>query len=474
MDEDRSRRFSALPSVEKLLRTESLARQSERYGRRAVLDAVRAALEQARAAIRTGDWKTNDSLGLLQARCESLLEKQFQSALRPVFNLTGTVLHTNLGRAPLPAAAVHALRLAAGACNVEYDLTTGERGQRETHIEKLLVELTGAEAATVVNNNAAAVVLALSTLAAGHETIVSRGELVEIGGAFRIPDIMTSSGSRLCEVGTTNRTHARDYRDAIDPNTALIMRVHTSNYEIRGFTKSVPEKTLAALAHERGLPLLVDLGSGSLVDLAQYGLPHEPTPAESLDAGADLVTFSGDKLLGGPQTGLIVGRKELIDRINRNPLKRALRIDKLIMAALEAVLKLYKSPEFLARDLPGLRLLTRPASEIEEMARRLRPRMQDALSGVCEIEVEACESQIGSGSLPVDCLPSWCISIRPSFAQKNAGRFLEQMTSRLRDLPVPIIGRTHKGAIKLDLRCLEDEPLFIEQLNALPDQPAAG
>jgi L-seryl-tRNA(Ser) seleniumtransferase len=459
--------FSALPSVDALRRTESLQALERSYGWSAVRKAARTALKEARAVIKGGEGPSSNSIAYLQERCRSVLEAEFQPALKPVINLTGTVLHTNLGRAPLPQAAQRTIASAAGACNVEYDLVHGERGKREVHIEKLLMELTGAEAATVVNNNAAAVVLALSSLAPGRETIVSRGELVEIGGAFRIPDIMTSSGSRLREVGTTNRTHERDYRDAIGPDTALLMRVHTSNYEIRGFTKSVPEKVLAMIAHERALPLLVDLGSGSLVDLANYGLPHEPTPAENLAAGADLVTFSGDKLLGGPQAGLIVGRKDLIDRLNKNPLKRALRVDKLIMAALEAVLNLYKMPELLPRDLPALRLLTRPVGEIRDMANRLLPRVQQALLKTYEVNVEMCESQIGSGSLPVDRLSSWCLCIRPAYKEKAKGRLLDELVSRLRNLPVPIIGRIERGSIKLDLRCLEDEDLFVEQIDVL-------
>jgi len=459
--------LSGLPSVDSLLCTEPMQKLSGSYGRTAVVKAARAALEKARASIQAGKWQTHDGLEYLQTRCRSWLAAEFQSTLKPVFNLTGTVLHTNLGRAPLPESAKRALISAAGACNIEYDLARGARGQRETHIEKLLVELTGAEAATVVNNNAAAVVLALSSLAAGRETIVSRGELIEIGGAFRLPDIMLSSGSRLREVGTTNRTHERDYRNAIGPETALLMRVHTSNYEIRGFTKSVPERALARLAHEHELPLLVDLGSGSLVDLAVYGLPHEPTPAESLAAGADLITFSGDKLLGGPQAGLIVGHKDSIAKINKNPLKRALRVDKLIMAALEAVLKLYKMPEFLSRDLPTLRLLARPADEIKGSALKLLPLMREALPETCEVNVEPCESQVGSGSLPVDCLPSWCLSITPAVKKKSKGRLLEEVASCFRSLPVPIIGRIQKDSIKLDLRCLEDEHLFIKQIKTL-------
>jgi L-seryl-tRNA(Ser) seleniumtransferase len=324
--------------------------------------------------------------------------------------------------------------------------------------------LTGAEAALAVNNNAGALVLALNALAAGRETIVSRGELIEIGGAFRLPDIMERAGTRLREVGTTNRTHLRDFAAAIGPETALILKVHTSNYAIHGFTAAVPTPRLAALARERGVPFVEDLGSGTLVDLEDWGLPHEATVAEALKAGADLVTFSGDKLLGGPQAGLVVGRADLIATLARNPLKRALRLDKIRLAALEAVLRLYADPNRLAARLPALRLLARPHSEIAALAQRLLPILAEALDSVATVAVVETKSQIGSGALPVSLLPSAGLALKP---RDPAGAAVEMLARRLRALPVPVIGRIEAGRVILDLRCLEDEAGFTAQLPSL-------
>jgi len=326
-------------------------------------------------------------------------------------------------------------------------------------------ELTGAEAATVVNNNAAAVLLVLNTLAKGREAIVSRGELIEIGGAFRMPEIMRSAGARLVEVGTTNRTHVKDYVEAMSPKTGVLLKVHPSNYRIEGFTAQVAAASLAPVAHRHGVPLIDDLGSGTLVDLVRFGLPHEPTVAQAV-AAADIVTFSGDKLLGGPQAGFIVGRADLVARINKNPLKRALRIDKTRFAALEATLKLYRDPDRLAERLPTLRLLTRPAHDIAAMAHRLRPAVQTKLGDGFLVEAVECRSEIGSGALPRETIPSAGLAIRPS-VRRSAGHGLAGLAASLRCLPIPAIGRIENQTLLLDLRCLDDEKGFAANLASL-------
>ena len=442
--------LQALPSVDRLLRHAGSAELLARHGRRAVTDAIRSVLGELRAASRAA------SEDELFQRISLLLESEARPSLRPVFNLTGTVLHTNLGRAQLPEEAIEAMAAAGREpVNLEYDLDAGRRGERDEHVEALLCRLTGAEAATVVNNNAAALLLLLNTLAARKEVPVSRGELIEIGGSFRLPDIMARSGCRLREVGTTNRTHLADYAGAIGPKTALVLKVHPSNYAIEGFASSVPESELAKLCRSRSLPFAIDLGSGTLVELERFGLPHEPTVQQALGHGADLVTFSGDKLLGGPQAGIVVGSSLLMKKIRSNPLKRALRLDKVTLAALGAVLRLYLDPDRLAARLPTLRMLSRGVEEIRSLARRVAPALASRLPG---LEVVDCESQIGSGALPTQRLPSAGVALRPGDAR---------LAARFRGLPIPVIGRLQEGAFILDLRCLEDEAAFVSQLEKL-------
>ena len=459
---------SPLPSVDRLLREPALESLLGAYGRVRLTAAIRthlAALRDAGLAAAATDAASVESIAVAVA---ARLAEDARPSLRPVANLTGTVLHTNLGRALLPQAAIDAIaRVALQPCNLEFDVVEGKRGERDSHVETRLCDLTGAEAALVVNNNAAAVLLVLNSLARNRDVIVSRGELVEIGGHFRIPDIMARAGARLREVGTTNRTHLADYADALTPKSAIVMKVHASNYEVRGFASTVSERELAALARERGVPLVTDLGSGTLVDLRQWGLPHEPTVRETIEAGADLVMFSGDKLLGGPQCGIVAGRAALVDKLRRNPLKRALRVDKIVLAALEQVLMLYGDLERLPAELPTLRLLTRTRDEIEPVARDLARGFAAALDVGYEVDVVDCASQIGSGALPVDTLPSVGVRIASSAARPGRDGAVQRLQRALRELPMPVIGRLVDHALILDCRCLLDAAPLIAQLGAL-------
>jgi L-seryl-tRNA(Ser) seleniumtransferase len=458
--------LASLPSVDRLLGSTEGLRLAERHGRTLVVEAVREVLASARTQLTADPQAPCPDEAEVIAACASRIDSLLRASLRPVFNLSGTVLHTNLGRAILPEAAIAAAAAAMGRpVNLEYDVDGAARGERDSHVEGWLKRLTGAEAAVVVNNNAAAVYLSLYALAKRKEVIVSRGELVEIGGSFRIPDIMASAQCKLREVGTTNRTHPRDFEEAIGKDTAALMKVHTSNYTVQGFTAMVSEADLATIAHKHGLPLINDLGSGTLVNLEEFGLPHEPTPREAIADGADIVTFSGDKLLGGPQCGLIVGRADLIAKIRKNPMKRALRLDKSRLAALEVVLRLYASPERLAKEVPTLRLLTRPQAEIRALADRLLPAIAKAVEGRASARIVDCLSQIGSGALPVDTLPSAGIALAPQGKRRSGAA--DALAAAFRALPVPVIGRISEGELILDLRCLEDEAAFTAQLVAL-------
>jgi L-seryl-tRNA(Ser) seleniumtransferase len=457
-----------LPSVDRLLRQDGVTRLLDQHGHSCVATEARAVIDALRARVLTETLSAVDVTpeALAQA-VQERVEARLAPRMRAVINLTGTVIHTNLGRSLLAdAALLHLLNLMTSPNNLEYDLDSGGRGDRDSIVEELLCTLTGAEAATVVNNNAAAVLLTIAALARGKEVIVSRGELVEIGGAFRLPDVMGSAGATLVEVGTTNRTHPHDYERAITPHTGLIMKVHTSNYQVQGFTAAVDEAPLAAIAQSHGIPLASDLGAGSLVDLSRWGLPREPLPQEKLAAGCDVVSFSGDKLLGGPQAGLIVGRRAAIDRIRRFPMKRALRVSKLPLAALEATLMLYLRPERLTQDLPTLRLLTRPLETIQAQAQALLPALQAALAPRFLVSVQGLLGQIGSGSLPVERLASAGMAIAPVH-RKGAGRALDELSTALRNLTSPVIGRISDDRLLLDLRCLEDNAPLLAQLPAL-------
>jgi L-seryl-tRNA(Ser) seleniumtransferase len=461
---------STLPSVHYILELPIVADLIAEFGKPLVTHAIRVAIDQIRDLLETTDeleWSQTKEANVI-LRIKGQLAELTDMSLRPVINLSGTVLHTNLGRAPLPEEAIQAVTvMASGASNLEFDLSSGSRGDRDNHLENQICRLTGAEAATVVNNNAAAVLLTLNTLALRKEVLVSRGELVEIGGSFRIPDIMARANCKLHEVGTTNKTHLYDFEEGLSPRTAMILKVHTSNFKIMGYTGAANESKLVDLAKKAQIPFVVDLGSGSLISVSQFGLPHEPTVKETLSQGADLVTFSGDKLLGGPQCGIIAGRKDLIERIKRNPMKRALRVDKMTIAALSAVLRIYENPAKAVQTIPALRMLARPEIEIWAMAERLLPLVAFKLEINANVKIVACKSQVGSGALPVDTLPSAGLAISPKSRKRGEGTSLKLLATAFRNLPLPVIGRIHDNTLIFDLRCLENETPFIQQLQLI-------
>jgi L-seryl-tRNA(Ser) seleniumtransferase len=453
--------LSRLPSVDRLLGMAEGNALCAEFGAREVTLALRSALEDARETVKAGSPPPAPAT-LLTAAAKRLATRAMPSQRR-VFNLTGTVLHTNLGRAIMPEAAVEAVIEAMRyPTTLEYALDGGARGERDDHVRGLVRELTGAEDACLVNNNAAAVLLVLATHAKGRETIVSRGELIEIGGAFRLPEIMRRANTKLVEVGATNRTHLKDFEEAIGPKTGMILKAHTSNYIIQGFTKEVPAPALAALAQQHGVPFFDDLGSGTLVDLTRYGMARERTVQDALQDGADLVSFSGDKLLGGPQAGFIVGRKDLVRACAKNHLKRSLRLDKLRLAALEATLRLYRNPDTLHETLPTLRFFNRKRAEMQAQGARLLSAWQAFLGEGWDSGIKDCASQIGSGALPLDVMESAALSAAP--AAKRKGKALEALAARLRALPIPVIGRISEDSLLLDLRCLEDEGAFLANM----------
>jgi L-seryl-tRNA(Ser) seleniumtransferase len=446
-----------IPSVQKLLESPRLQPLLDRYTHRAVAARVRGYLQELRQQLRLqGNGHTVPPAEELAERFAQRIELDERPPLRPVINATGILLHTGLGRAPLADEALQALlSVARGYASVELDLHSGKRSQRVVTVEGLLRELCGAEAATVVNNNAAATLLTLAALAAGREVIVSRGQLIEIGGSFRLPEVMATSGARLREVGTTNKTRLDDYRRAISDQTAALLRVHTSNFRVVGFTAEVPLVELVQLGRQHGLPVIDDIGSGALLDFAALGFPDEPQAAASIRTGADLVLFSGDKLLGGPQCGIIIGRRDLVQRIARHPMMRAMRVDKLTLSALEATLRLYRDPQRAARSVPLLRLLRTELTELAARAQRLAVQVR-GLAGIAKADAVQDVAYLGGGSVPTQQIPTWCVALKPS------GSSVSALAAALRRGAPAVVGRVQNDRLLLDLRSV-----FPEQDNDL-------
>lgn len=450
---DTQTRLRALPKVDDALNHPRIAEELSRHPRTLVLDAVREAIERARAAILSDEAPAPDLERIVDEAVGGLALKVRRS-LRRVINATGVIVHTNLGRSVLSDAATAAVAdVAAGYSTLEYDVDSGERGNRHVHVEELICRLTGAEAAMAVNNNAAAVLLGISALARGGEAIVSRGQLVEIGGSFRIPDIMAESGATMVEVGTTNKTHLRDYEDAITADTKLLLRVHSSNFRVVGFTDEVGLAELVELGAAHGVPVFEDQGSGVLVDVRPFGLPYEPTVGEAIAAGASLVSCSGDKLLGGPQAGILAGRAEVIRRLKQHPLARALRLDKMTLAALEVTLRAYLDPERALREIPTLRMLTMPVAEVRRRAEDLAARIAEACADRFEIEVRDSVARAGGGALPLADIPTVVVALTPA----DGG--VTELERRLRLGEPSVVARIKDDRLMLDPRTLSEDEI---------------
>jgi len=444
---NRAAGLRAIPSVEALLESRALRALDPAAPRAVIVAAAREALAVARDSIRRGEAEHPPALEALAEQASRIAKRKLTPSLRPVINATGIVLHTNLGRAPLAEAALHAVvETARGYSNLEFDLDRGQRGSRSVHVEGLLRELLGAPAALVVNNNAAAMLLALNTLAGGQEAVVSRGQLVEIGGSFRIPEILERAGATLREVGTTNKTKLRDYERAIGRETGVLLRVHPSNFAIVGFSEEVPRADLVALARRKKIPLLEDVGSGALIDLRPFGLPDEPLLRDALAEGVTVACASGDKLLGGPQAGILAGSRRVIDACRANPMARALRIDKLSLAALEATLRLYRDPESLREALPVLRMLAEPAGAVRARARRVIHLLGAERAVKTSAEVLACSAEVGGGSMPLARIPSFGVALRHPDGKPGA------LARALRLGAEPVLGRIESDRLILDMR----------------------
>ena len=462
--------LSSIPAVHEIQKISEVQNLINIHGHSLVTQAIRTTQTEFRKLLLSSGTSKNIKIKNLEFvnQLKKNLSLITNDSLQKVFNLTGTVLHTNFGRASLPKEAINSInQIASEPSNLEYDILNNKRGDRDSHIDERLCRLIGAEACTIVNNNAAAVVLVLNSLAKRKEVLISRGELIEIGGSFRLPEIMKSAGCKILEVGTTNRTHLEDFENAIGKKSAMIFKAHKSNFNVEGYTSEVEEKEIVKLSKKNGIPFMIDLGSGSLIDLKYMGITKVQSPADTLAKGVDLITFSGDKLLGGPQCGIIAGRKDLITKIKKNPLKRALRCDKMTIAAFSTLLKLYENPERAKLEIPTLRLLNRKEKEIYEVAKKLFQLIKLKVSNIAEVKIIKCKSQIGSGSLPVELLPSYGIKISALNIKRNSNKFLQNMSKKFRELPIPIIGRLSKDSLIFDCRCLESETLIIKQLEKL-------